>query len=118
MRFGCHRKCEGEIQLPFISPESLSMQSTVEGDALSPDYMYQGNLVALVADVPELPFSSVLHVECAQMYQMFQQHLGENFTESPGVAKYRLLDMYCKCTEPDMKEAILREFCALMVTCG
>ena len=45
------------------------------------------------------------------MYQMFQQHLGENFTESPGVAKYRLLDMYCKCTEPDMKEAILREFC-------
>jgi len=51
MRFGYmyHRKCEeGEIQLPFISPESLSMQSTAEGDALSPDY--QGNLVALIVD--------------------------------------------------------------------
>jgi len=46
------------------------------------------------------------------MYQMFQQHLGENFTEPLGVAKYRLLDMHCKCTEPDMKEAILRAFCA------
>lgn len=49
MRFGCHQKCEeGEFQLPFIGPESLSVQSTVEGDALPPDY--QGNLVALAAD--------------------------------------------------------------------
>ena len=62
--------------------------------------------------MPRITIFHRRYVECAQMYQMFQQHLGENFTESSGVAKYRLLDMYCKCTEPDMKEAILRAFCA------
>lgn len=69
------------------------------------------SLCYLKSCMPRITIFHRCYVECAQMYQMFQQHLGENFTESSDVAKYRLLDMYCKCTEPDMKEAILRAFC-------
>lgn len=54
------------------------------------------------------------YLECAQIYQLFELNLGKEFTEPPGVshsiAKCRLVDMYCKCTEPDVKEAIVQAF--------
>lgn len=56
------------------------------------------------------------YLECAQKYQLFEHYLGKEFTEPPGlthnIAKCRLVDMYCKCTEPDVKEAIVSAFCA------
>ena len=56
------------------------------------------------------------YLECAQMYRLFEHYLGRDFTEPAGVphdiAKYRLVDMYCKCTEPDVKEAIVSAFCS------
>ena len=54
------------------------------------------------------------YMECAQMYQLFHHYLGKDFTVpsgiSHGIAKCRLVDMYCKCTEPDVKESIVRAF--------
>lgn len=48
------------------------------------------------------------------MYQLFKHYLGQDFTEPPGVshgiAKCRLVDMYCKCTETDVKDAIVQAF--------
>ena len=48
------------------------------------------------------------------MYQLFHHYLGKDFTEpsgiNHGIAKCRLVDMYCKYTEPDVKEAIVRAF--------
>ena len=51
--------------------------------------------------------------ECAHMYTLFQNALGVNFTEpagAPNLVKYRLVDMYTKCTEPSIKEEIVTEF--------
>ena len=53
------------------------------------------------------------YVECAQIYGLFQQYLNESFTDPPGapnLVKYRLVDMYTKCTEPVIKEEIVSCF--------
>ena len=53
------------------------------------------------------------YVECAQIYTLFQQHLNESSTDPPGapnLVKYRLVDMYTKCTEPVIKEEIVSCF--------
>ena len=47
------------------------------------------------------------------MYTLFQSILGANFTEpsgAPDLVKYRLVDMYTKCTEPSIKEEMVTEF--------
>ncbi len=52
--------------------------------------------------------------ECARMYSLFKYYLGIGFTEPPGnrdIAKNRLVDMFCKCTEADVKETIIKSFC-------
>ena len=52
--------------------------------------------------------------ECSSMYAMFKFYLGKNFTSppnSPDLTKYRLVDMYTRCTEVKVKEAILNSFC-------
>ena len=44
----------------------------------------------------------------------FKSHLGKDFTNPPGapdLVQYGLIDMYTKCTEPDIKESIVSEFC-------
>ena len=51
--------------------------------------------------------------ECALMYSLFRNALETNFTEPPGapnLVKYRLVDMYTKCTEASIKEDIVSEF--------
>ena len=52
--------------------------------------------------------------ECSQMYRLFKYYLRDLFTEPPGapnLPKFRLVDMYTKCTEGDVKEAIVESFC-------
>ena len=51
--------------------------------------------------------------QVAQFYSLFYQLLGRNFTSPPGVvnlAKYRLVDMFTKCSEPHLKERIVSGF--------
>ena len=58
------------------------------------------------------------YMECAQMYSAFEELLGDNFTEPPGarsIVKYRLVDMYTKCTEVTIKKALLINSQSLMV---
>ena len=53
------------------------------------------------------------YVECAQIYSLFQQCLKAEFTDPPNaqnLVKYRLVDMYTKCTEPSIKEDIVTAF--------
>lgn len=53
------------------------------------------------------------YVECSQMYSLFQQYLKSDFTDppnTPSLVKYRLIDMYTKCTEPSIKEDIVTAF--------
>ena len=51
--------------------------------------------------------------ECAQIYSIFEQSLQTAFTDppnAPNLVKYRLVDMYTKCTEASIKEDIVAEF--------
>ena len=53
------------------------------------------------------------YMECARMYGTFEELLGREFTEpagAPNMVKYRLVDMFTKCTEPNIKEDIISEF--------
>lgn len=52
-------------------------------------------------------------MECAQIYSLFQHCLRADFTDppnAPNIVKYRLVDMYTKCTEPSIKEDIVSAF--------
>lgn len=51
--------------------------------------------------------------ECADMYSMFKQSLNTEFTDppnAPDLVKYRVVDMYTKCTEASIKEDIIMQF--------
>lgn len=51
--------------------------------------------------------------QCSAMYSLFKQYLGPDFTNpssAPDLSKYRLVDMYTRCTEAEVKESILDSF--------
>ena len=51
--------------------------------------------------------------QCSAMYSLFKQYLGPGFTNptsAPDLAKYRLVDMYTRCTEAEIKESIIETF--------
>lgn len=51
--------------------------------------------------------------EVTEMYEVFVKLLKEKFTNPPGapnLSKYRLVDMYTKCTENSVKEKIVTSF--------
>ena len=71
-------------------------------------------LGVLRACMPRMIIFCKRYSECARMYSLFRYYLREGFTEPHGsrdLAKNRLVDMYCKCTEADIKETIIRSFC-------
>ena len=51
--------------------------------------------------------------EVSLVYSLFRQQLGTHFTNPAGavnLVKYRLVDMFSKCTEPHVKNAIVAAF--------
>ena len=51
--------------------------------------------------------------QCSLMYRMFKYHLGPHFTipsSAPDLSKYRLVDMYTRCTDVSVKQTILNSF--------
>lgn len=70
-------------------------------------------LKILRTEFPRLLIFCQKHDECSTMYQMLRVYMGRDFTEPPGaphLAKYRLADMYTKCTHPQVKEDIIESF--------
>ena len=52
--------------------------------------------------------------DCGCLYLHFKNCLGEQFTEpkdAPDMPKFRLVDMYHSCTDPDIQASILQLFC-------
>lgn len=71
-------------------------------------------LIALRTCMPRLIIFCKRYLECARMYSLFRYYLDDQFTEPPGsldLAKNRIVDMYCKCTEASVKESIIKSFC-------
>ena len=76
-------------------------------------------LKVLRKEFPRLLIFCKKHDECSAMYRMLRMYMGIEFTEPPGaphLAKYRLADMYTKCTHPQVKEDIIQSFCSLTGT--
>ena len=52
--------------------------------------------------------------ECSKIYRLFKSRLRDNFTEpigAPDLARFRKVDMFCKCTVVGVKETIVSSFC-------
>ena len=52
--------------------------------------------------------------ECAQMYSLFKQYLGDKFTNpirAPStLSKFRVVDMFTSCTQSEVKKSIIESF--------
>ena len=102
-----------------ISPHKKNIVYIVKNKPDSIEEFAQ-SLAAVLKDLctefPRLLIFCRKHDECSAMYQMLRMHMGSDFTEPPGaphLAKYRLADMYTKCTHPQVKEDIIKSFTSL-----
>ena len=52
--------------------------------------------------------------ECSTLYRFFHKNMGTEFTEPPGsdsrIPECRLIDMFTKITEPEVKDCIIKNF--------
>lgn len=91
----------------FVRPKPSSIEAFIE--------LLSANLRILRTQFPRLLVFCRTHDECSVMYQMLRMKLGNGFTEPPGaphLAKYRLVDMYTRCTHSQVKEDIIESFCS------
>lgn len=61
----------------------------------------------LRTEMPHIIVFCKCHEECSRMYRLFKYILQHSFMEPHGVpnlVKFRLVDIYTKCTEGDVKE--------------
>ena len=98
-----------------LSPHKKNIVFTVHPKPTLDDFVSSitNVLKRLRVNMPRTIIFCRRYMECAQMYTAFEELLGDNFTEPPGapsMVKYRLVDMYTKCTEVTIKESIINEF--------
>ena len=90
----------------YVVKKKSSMEEVVENLARG--------LKNLRTEMPRIIVFCKRYDECSRMYRLFKYYLRDLFTEPPGapnLPKFRLVDMYTKCTEGDVKEAIVESFC-------
>ena len=90
----------------YVVKKKSSMEEVVEN-------LVRG-LKNLRTEMPRIIVFCKRYDECSRMYHLFKYYLRDLFTELPGapnLPKFRLVDMYTKCTEGDVKEAIVESFC-------
>lgn len=104
-----------EPAIVYVSPQKKNVVYSVRD---------KGTITNLVKDVsaplldlgiymPRMIIFCRKYDECSSMYRLFKNFLGERFTHppnSPDLAKYRLVDMYTRCTEARVKEEIVHSF--------
>ena len=101
--------------LIYVSPHKKNIVYTVRPKPVLEDFIsaLSCTLQNLRTSMPRTIIFCRRYVECAQIYSLFQQCLKANFTDppnAPNLVKYRLIDMYTKCTEPSIKEDIVAAF--------
>ena len=107
------------MQCPTVivaSPHKKNIFYAVRPKTLMDDFVQTVShaLSELRTAMPKMIIFCKRYDECARMYSLFKYYLKAAFTEPPGnhdLAKNRLVDMFCKCTETDVKETIVRSFC-------
>lgn len=98
------------------SPHKKNIKYVVKEKGSMEDFvkMVSGAIDNLRTCMPRIIIFCKRYLECARMYSLFRYYLADGFTEppkSPDLAKNRIVDMYCKCTEASVKESIIQNFC-------
>lgn len=101
--------------LIYVSPHKKNIIYTVRPKPALEDFISSlvSNLKHLRTAMPRTIIFCRRYIECSHMYSLFLQYLKSDFTDppnAPNLVKYRLVDMYTKCTEPSIKEDIVTAF--------
>ena len=96
----------------YITPKKMYSVKRKEGmeDIVKP---IASQLVELGKEMPRLIIFCKQYDQCSTMYRMFKYYLGSHFTippSAPDLSKYRVVDMYTRCTEVSIKQTILNSF--------
>ena len=111
-----HTLCMESPKVLSVSPHKKNILYTVKDKTTMEEVVgsLSMQLKAPRTKFPRLIIFCKQYDECSRMYWLFKYFLKEEFTDppqAPNLAKYRLVDMYTKCTEGNVKEAIVRLFC-------
>ena len=63
--------------------------------------------------MPHLIIYCRRYEHCADLYTYFRDGLGKSFTDpidSPNLSRFRLVDMFTSCTDPEVKSQIIQSF--------
>ena len=63
--------------------------------------------------MPRLIIYCRRYEHCADLYTYFRDGLGKSFTDpidSPNLSRFRLVDMFTSCTDPEVKSQIIQSF--------
>jgi len=103
-------------KLVYMPPQNNILYCVKETSTI--DMIVKGLCVPLrelSIQMPRIILFCKRYDQCSLLYRAFKVELGDSFTYpsgAPDLAKYRLVDMYTRCTEAKVKESILTSFCA------
>ena len=111
-----HTLCMEDSYVLSVSPHKKNVVYVVKrkGEMEEVVQILARGLQNLRTEMPRIIVFCKRYEECSRMYRLFKYYLKHSFTEPPGapnLVKFRLVDMYTKCTEGDVKEAIVESFC-------
>lgn len=104
-----------EPAVVYVSPQKKNMVYSVrkKGTLTNLVETVSSALLDLGVFMPRMIIFCRQYDECSTMYRLFKHFLGEKFTNppsAPDLSKYRLVDMYTRCTEARVKEEIIHSF--------
>ena len=102
-------------EIVYVSPQKKNMIYSVKKKENMENFVKEiaATLCTLGQHMPRMIIFCKQYDQCSSMYGLFKHYLGENFTipsSAPDLAKFRVVDMYTRCTETSVKEEILRSF--------
>lgn len=110
-----HILCMEDLYVLSLSPHKKNIVYVVKqkSDMEEVVQILVRGLQNLRTEMPHIIVFCKCHEECSRMYRLFKYILQHSFMEPPGVpnlVKFRPVDIYTKCTEGDVKEAIVESF--------
>ena len=110
--------CMLHPRIVYVTPQKKNIMYSVKKKEGMEDLVQSIaiQLVELGKNLPRVIIFCKQYDQCSAMYSMFKYYLGPHFTISPSapdLSKYRVVDMYTRCTEASVKQTILNSFCAI-----
>ena len=102
-------------KIVYATPQKKNIMYSVKKKIGIEDFVREiaTQILAVGKYMPRMIVFCKQYDQCSAMYSLFKQHLGPNFTipsSVPDLSKYRVVDMFTRCTEAEVKESILNSF--------